>query len=164
MTLELADRSITYPKGLAKDVYVKVRKKFVPPLPADFRSCRFRSLIPEYLLILRSAIPLQTPPVRAVLFEFTLKKIDAFSYDKSISLESNHDDCDPEEEIYVLKQLLNDDPFQLPPIDLKQSEVTEAKSLIEEPPELELKDLPSHLEYAFLEENDKLPLIHSKEV
>ncbi|GJX45673.1 reverse transcriptase domain-containing protein [Tanacetum coccineum] len=66
------------------------------------------------------------------------------------SLPGDHDDCDPEEDIYVLEQLLNDDPFQLPPMDLKQSEVTEAKSSIEEPPELELKDLPSHLEYAFL--------------
>ncbi|GJR87403.1 reverse transcriptase domain-containing protein [Tanacetum coccineum] len=47
-------------------------------------------------------------------------------------------------------------------MDLKQSEMTEAKSLIEEPPELELKDLPSHLEYAFLEENDKLPVIIAK--
>ncbi|GKA68256.1 reverse transcriptase domain-containing protein, partial [Tanacetum coccineum] len=41
-------------------------------------------------------------------------------------------------------------------------EVTEAKSSIKEPPELELKDLPSHLEYAFLEENDKLPVIIAK--
>ncbi|GKA67314.1 hypothetical protein Tco_0767122 [Tanacetum coccineum] len=48
-------------------------------------------------------------------------------------------------------------------MDLKQSEVTEAKSSIEEPPELELKDLPSHLEYAFLEENDKLPIIIAKD-
>ncbi|GJV38281.1 reverse transcriptase domain-containing protein [Tanacetum coccineum] len=47
-------------------------------------------------------------------------------------------------------------------MDLKQSEVTEAKSSIEEPPELELKDLSSHLEYAFLEENDKLPVIIAK--
>ncbi|GJT51918.1 reverse transcriptase domain-containing protein [Tanacetum coccineum] len=48
-------------------------------------------------------------------------------------------------------------------MDLKQSEVTEAKSSIEEPPELELKDLPSHLEYAFLkEETDKLPVIIAK--
>ncbi|GKB50992.1 reverse transcriptase domain-containing protein [Tanacetum coccineum] len=47
-------------------------------------------------------------------------------------------------------------------MDLKQSKVTEAKSSIEEPPELELKDLPSHLEYAFLEENDKLPVIIAK--
>ncbi|GJT71091.1 hypothetical protein Tco_1030377 [Tanacetum coccineum] len=94
--------------------------------------------------------------------EFTLEEIDAYLYDKSISLESDHDDCDPEEDIYVLEQLLNDDPFQLPPMDLKQSEVTEAKSSIEEPPELELKDLPSHLEYAYLEENEKLPVIIAK--
>ncbi|GKE64744.1 hypothetical protein Tco_1518905, partial [Tanacetum coccineum] len=53
-------------------------------------------------------------------------------------------------------------PFQLPPMDLKQSEVTEAKSSIEEPPKLELKDLSSHLEYAFLEEDDKLPVIIAK--
>ncbi|GKA74457.1 reverse transcriptase domain-containing protein [Tanacetum coccineum] len=33
MTLELADRSITYPKGLAEDVYVKVGKFH---FPADF--------------------------------------------------------------------------------------------------------------------------------
>ncbi|GKA93988.1 reverse transcriptase domain-containing protein [Tanacetum coccineum] len=78
-----------------------------------------------------------------LLAEFTLEEIDA-------------------EDIYVLEQLLNDDPFQLPPMDLKQSEVTEAKSSIEEPPELELKDLPSHLEYAYLEENDKLPVIIAK--
>ncbi|GKB22381.1 hypothetical protein Tco_0861782 [Tanacetum coccineum] len=93
---------------------------------------------------------------------FTLEEIDAYLCDKSISLESDHDDYDPEEDIYVLEQLLNDDPFQLPPMNLKQSEVIEAKSLIEEPPELELKDLPSHLEYAFLEENDKLPVIIAK--
>ncbi|GKB97936.1 hypothetical protein Tco_0984073 [Tanacetum coccineum] len=30
------------------------------------------------------------------------------------------------------------------------------------PPELELKDLPSHLEYAYLEENNKLPVIIPK--
>nr|GEU44551.1 reverse transcriptase domain-containing protein [Tanacetum cinerariifolium] len=35
---------------------------------------------------------------------------------------------------------------------------------IEEPPELELKELPSHLEYAFLEGTDKLPVIISKEL
>ncbi|GJY16115.1 reverse transcriptase domain-containing protein [Tanacetum coccineum] len=38
------------------------------------------------------------------------------------------------------------------------------KSSIDDPPELELKDLPSHLEYAFLEGTDKLPVIISKEL
>ncbi|GKD58966.1 hypothetical protein Tco_1296475, partial [Tanacetum coccineum] len=48
--------------------------------------------------------------------------------------------------------------------DLKQVDVTLTKPSIEEPPELELKDLPSHLEYAFLEGTDKLPVIISKEL
>nr|GEZ02525.1 reverse transcriptase domain-containing protein [Tanacetum cinerariifolium] len=55
---------------------------------------------------------------------------------------------DPEGDILYLEKLLNDEPFQLPPMDLKQAEETKAKSLIEESPKLELKELPSHLEYA----------------
>nr|GEY22336.1 DNA-directed DNA polymerase [Tanacetum cinerariifolium] len=49
-----------------------------------------------------------------------------------------------------------------PTMDLKQAEETKAKSFVEEPPKLELKDLPSHLEYTFLEESDKLPVIIAK--
>nr|GEV95298.1 DNA-directed DNA polymerase [Tanacetum cinerariifolium] len=64
---------------------------------------------------------------------------------------------DLEGDILYLETLLNDDPFQLPLMDLKHAEETKAKSLIEEPPELELKELSTHLEYAFLEETDKLP-------
>ncbi|GJS85687.1 reverse transcriptase domain-containing protein [Tanacetum coccineum] len=94
--------------------------------------------------------------------EFILEEIEAYLKDDSISPEIDYADCDPEEDICLIEKLLNNDPFQLPPMDLKQSEVTEAKSSIEEPPELELKDLPSHLEYAFLEENDKLPVIIAK--
>nr|GEX39763.1 reverse transcriptase domain-containing protein [Tanacetum cinerariifolium] len=41
-------------------------------------------------------------------------------------------------------------------------EVAKAKSSIEEPLELELKDLPSHLKYAYLEGADKLPKIIAK--
>nr|GEX99136.1 DNA-directed DNA polymerase [Tanacetum cinerariifolium] len=49
-------------------------------------------------------------------------------------------------------------------MNLKQGEAVKAKSLIEEPPELELKELPSHLEYAYLEGVDKLPVIISKDL
>ncbi|GJW51685.1 reverse transcriptase domain-containing protein [Tanacetum coccineum] len=38
------------------------------------------------------------------------------------------------------------------------------KSSVNEPPEVELKDLPPHLEYAFLEGNDKLPVIIAKDL
>ncbi|GKB40180.1 reverse transcriptase domain-containing protein, partial [Tanacetum coccineum] len=71
-------------------------------------------------------------------------------------------------DILYLEKLLNEDPSpNLPPIkndDLKQVDVTMTKPSIEGPLELELKDLPSHLEYAFLEGTDKLPVIISKEL
>ncbi|GJX81304.1 reverse transcriptase domain-containing protein [Tanacetum coccineum] len=38
------------------------------------------------------------------------------------------------------------------------------KSSIDDPPKLELKDLPSHLEYAFLEGTNKLPVIIAKNI
>ncbi|GJT82394.1 reverse transcriptase domain-containing protein [Tanacetum coccineum] len=103
-----------------------------------------------------------TPTSEPFTSEFILEEIEAYLKDDSISPEIDHADCNPEEDICLIEKLLNNDPFQLPPMDLKQSEMTKAKSSIEEPPELELKDLPSHLEYAFLEENDKLPVIIAK--
>nr|GEX17178.1 reverse transcriptase domain-containing protein [Tanacetum cinerariifolium] len=43
---------------------------------------------------------------------------------------------DPKGDILFLKKLLNKDPFQLPPMDLKLAEESKAKSSVEEPPEL----------------------------
>ncbi|GKF88807.1 hypothetical protein Tco_0262770, partial [Tanacetum coccineum] len=48
--------------------------------------------------------------------------------------------------------------------EIKLCEAKTVKSSIDEPPEVELKDLPPHLEYAFLEDNNKLPVIISKEL
>nr|GFB50951.1 reverse transcriptase domain-containing protein [Tanacetum cinerariifolium] len=47
-------------------------------------------------------------------------------------------------------------------MDLKLAEESKAKSSVEEPHELELKELPSYLEYAFLENSNKLPVIIAK--
>ncbi|GKF91763.1 hypothetical protein Tco_0275464, partial [Tanacetum coccineum] len=103
-----------------------------------------------------------TPTSEPFTSEFILEEIEAYLKDNSISPEIDYADCNLEEDICLIEKLLNNDPFQLPLMDLKQSKVTMAKSLIEEPLELELKDLPSHLEYAYLEENDKLPMIIAK--
>nr|GEX51076.1 reverse transcriptase domain-containing protein [Tanacetum cinerariifolium] len=48
--------------------------------------------------------------------------------------------------------------------ELKICEAKTDKSSIDEPPEVELKDLPPHLEYAFLEGDDKLPVIIVKDL
>ncbi|GKB67414.1 hypothetical protein Tco_0928826 [Tanacetum coccineum] len=66
--------------------------------------------------------------------------------------------------ILFIKKLLNNDPSSpLPLKELNLEELYTVKSSIDDPPELELKDLPSHLEYAFLEGTDKLPVIIAKE-
>nr|GEV67383.1 reverse transcriptase domain-containing protein [Tanacetum cinerariifolium] len=91
--------------------------------------------------------------------DFILEEIEAYLKDESISLEIDHADCDPDGDICLIEKLLNNESFQLLLMDLKQREVAKAKSSIEQPPELELKDLPSHLEYAYLEGVDKLPKI-----
>nr|GFA20217.1 reverse transcriptase domain-containing protein [Tanacetum cinerariifolium] len=96
--------------------------------------------------------------------DFILEEIDAYLKDDSVSLEIDHADCDSEGYICLIEKLLNDDPFQLPLMDLKQEEVIKGKSSIEEPPEFELKELPSHLEYAYLEDADKLPVIIAKDL
>nr|GEV08378.1 hypothetical protein [Tanacetum cinerariifolium] len=79
---------------------------------------------------------------------------------------------DPEGDILLLEAILNSDPSHpLPNHDksmpsfkdeLKACKAKTIKSSIDEPPEVELKDLPPHLEYAFLEGNNKLPVIIAK--
>nr|GFA97338.1 reverse transcriptase domain-containing protein [Tanacetum cinerariifolium] len=48
--------------------------------------------------------------------------------------------------------------------ELKICKAKTDKSSIDEPLEVELKDLPPHLEYAFLEGDDKLPVIIAKDL
>ncbi|GJR51081.1 hypothetical protein Tco_1401602 [Tanacetum coccineum] len=71
---------------------------------------------------------------------------------------------DPEGDICILEALFNSDPSPPPNQgnylseirkELKLCEAKTAKSSIDEPPESKLKYLPPHLEYAFLEDNNK---------
>ncbi|GKF91734.1 hypothetical protein Tco_0275435, partial [Tanacetum coccineum] len=76
--------------------------------------------------------------------------------------------------ILLLEAIINSDPSLPPPNqgnylpeiqkELKVYEAKTEKSLIDEPPEVELKDLPPHLEYAFLEGDDKLTVIIAKDL
>nr|GEX48788.1 reverse transcriptase domain-containing protein [Tanacetum cinerariifolium] len=207
MNLELADRLITRPKGVAEDVFVKVGKFHFPTdfVVVDFKAnlrvplilgrsfLRIgRALIDVYgeeitfrvneesynskssnptlvsdpsfseetkndfckKPIVKSSSPTLTPFGES---DFFLEEIEDFLNDESILTGIENSFYDPEGDILYLEKLLNDDPFQLPPMDLKQAEETKEKYSIEEPPELELKELSSHLEYAFLEDTNKLP-------
>ncbi|GJU71588.1 reverse transcriptase domain-containing protein [Tanacetum coccineum] len=78
---------------------------------------------------------------------------------------------DPEGDILLLESLLNSDPSPslnqgnyLPEIRKELKVCKSAESSIDEPPEVELKDLPPHLEYVFLADNNKLPVIIAKDL
>nr|GEZ80976.1 hypothetical protein [Tanacetum cinerariifolium] len=78
--------------------------------------------------IVKSSSPTLTPFGES---DFLLEEIKDFLKDESIPMEIEDHYYDPEGDILYLEKLLNDDPSQLPPMDLKQAEETKAKSSIE---------------------------------
>nr|GEZ83141.1 reverse transcriptase domain-containing protein [Tanacetum cinerariifolium] len=90
--------------------------------------------------------------------------------DEPISSEFDTSYYDPEGDILILEALLNNDPEPpssnqkdyFPSIhkDLKVVEPKNNQSFDDEPPEVELKELPPHQEYAFLD--DYLPKVQSQ--
>nr|GEV24739.1 reverse transcriptase domain-containing protein [Tanacetum cinerariifolium] len=138
MTLELADRSITRPKGVAEDVFVKwgINRIDIIDVTREEHAQEIHGFssggnpTSTFELILSDSFFFLTPFEGS---DFILEEIDAYLKDESVSLEINHSDF-------------------------------KAKSSIKKPPELELKELPSHLEYAYMEGADKLPVIISKDL
>ncbi|GJS07134.1 reverse transcriptase domain-containing protein [Tanacetum coccineum] len=238
MILELADRTISTPTGIAEDVFVKVGTFFFPAdfvvvdyvadprvplilgrpflrtaralidvhgeqmtLRHDDQSVTFKvgdtktfsyniiesvnrvdvidiaceEYVQEVLEISESGNPTSTSDLmidsRSPSFtpfggsDFLMEEIDEFlEHDDSIP-PGVDDIYDSEGDTVYLEELLsviNSDP-NLPPSPVCEINIPEEiKSSCEDPPDLELKDLPSHLEYAFLEGDDKLPVIIAK--
>nr|GEV54214.1 reverse transcriptase domain-containing protein [Tanacetum cinerariifolium] len=108
--------------------------------------------------------------------DFLHEEVDAFLAlkDDPTSPEVDHSYFDTEGDILLLEAFLNDDPSlpllnqgnYLPQVQkvLKICKAKTDKSSIDEPLEVELKDLPPHLEYAFLESDDKFPVIIAKDL
>nr|GEZ71529.1 hypothetical protein [Tanacetum cinerariifolium] len=173
MTLELADRSITRPKGVVEDVFVKVGKfHFL----TDFVVVEFEADPRVPLILGRSFLRTGLALIDVYGEEITLRINDesiTFNLNQTLKYSSTYDDTsrigqspvtkeslrtylsrflnddsipigienyvyDPEGDILFLEKLLNEDPFQIPLMDLKLVEESKEKSPVEEPPELEL--------------------------
>nr|GEW90788.1 reverse transcriptase domain-containing protein [Tanacetum cinerariifolium] len=87
--------------------------------------------------------------------DFFLEEVDAFLSleDDPTSLEVDQSYLDSEGDILLLEAFLNDDPSSPP--------LNQGNYLLKF---VELKDLPPHLEYAFLEGDDKFPVIIAKDL
>nr|GEU62596.1 hypothetical protein [Tanacetum cinerariifolium] len=197
MVLELADRAISKPTGVAENVFVKVGKFYFPvdfvvlDFIADPRvplilgkpflstahalidvyegeiilrhdrqsltlKCEYSQEVlgfsdvvasgnptPYYEPIVSNSSPPLTPFDESDFL--LLEEADAFIAieDEPISPKIDATYYDPEGDILILEALLNEND----------------KSSDDEAPEFKLKDLPPHLEYAFLGENSKWPVI-----
>ncbi|GJS93450.1 reverse transcriptase domain-containing protein [Tanacetum coccineum] len=150
MTLELADRSISRPIGVAEDVFIKVGKFH---FPADFVVVDFDAdprANPTTIMepIFQSLFSYCSPPFGIVIFfsrnRFAFLAIE----DEPISPEIDDSYYDSEGDILLLEEFLNDDPSSppLPPQELKVVEPKNEKSSIDEPPEKAalIKVLKSH--------------------
>nr|GEV24927.1 DNA-directed DNA polymerase [Tanacetum cinerariifolium] len=104
-----------------------------------------------------------------------LEEADAFIAIDDEPISSNIDATyyDPEGDILILEALLNNDPEPLSnqkdffPTLRKDLKIIEPKNQSfeeDEPPEVKLKELPPHLEYAFLGDNGKWPVIIAKDL
>nr|GEX60333.1 reverse transcriptase domain-containing protein [Tanacetum cinerariifolium] len=87
--------------------------------------------------------------------------------DDSTSPNDNDGTFNMEGDIHLIKLLLNNDisndlPHPLPMYDINKTE--KIKTLIDDPLDIELKDLHPHLEYAFLEGTSKLLVIIAKDL
>nr|GEX90017.1 reverse transcriptase domain-containing protein [Tanacetum cinerariifolium] len=170
MTLELADRLISHLTGWALiDVYegeltlrVGNKAEYSQEVLGFFVS---GNPTPSTKPIVSTSSPTLTPFGDS---NFLLEETDAFLTieDEQISSEIDDSYYDLEGDILLLKEFLNDDPSSppLPPQELKFVEPKNEKYFVNEPPVVKLKDLPPHHEYAFLEGDDKLPVIISKDL
>nr|GFA44882.1 reverse transcriptase domain-containing protein [Tanacetum cinerariifolium] len=190
MVLELADRTISKPTGVAENVFVKVGRPFLSTAHAlidvyegeiilghDDQSLMLKcdEVSTLYYDPIVSNSSQNLTPFNESDF-LLLKEADAFIAidDEPISPEFDATYYDPEGDILILEELLNNDP-EPPPSnqknyfpsvykDLKVVEPKKNQSSDDEPPEVELKELPPHLEYAFLGDNKKWPVIISKDL
>nr|GEX81193.1 reverse transcriptase domain-containing protein [Tanacetum cinerariifolium] len=223
MTLELADRLVSKPIGIAKDVLVKTGRALIDVNKGEL-TLRIRNEAITYNLdqtlrysanynqmtankidfidmaceeysqkvlgfsnvtAIGNPTPYDDPIVSTTSLTLTpfgdndfqlFEEADAF-----LSLEDDPNSSkfnpfyyDPEGDILLLETILNSEP--LPPLlnheqympsfkkELKVCEAKTVKTSVDEPPEVELKDLPPHLEYAFLEGENKLPVIIAKKL
>nr|GEY36292.1 reverse transcriptase domain-containing protein [Tanacetum cinerariifolium] len=217
MVLGLADRTISKPTGIVKNVFVKVGKFYflVDFVVLDFiANPRVPLILGRPFLRTAHAVNVykgdiilrheeqslmfkcgDTPSISYNTFE-SLNKVDLIDatceeYSQEVlgfsdivandNLNSNNNpivsnssltltpfgensEFDMEGDILLIEKLLNEDPCQFPPKDLKVAEESKEKSSVEKPPEVKLKELPPHLEYAFLGDDNKWPVIISKDL
>nr|GEX56916.1 reverse transcriptase domain-containing protein [Tanacetum cinerariifolium] len=180
MTLELADRLISRPIGVVEDVYVKVGKFH---FSADFVVVDFDADPRVPLILERSFLKTKRALIDVFEGELTLRvgrEAITFNLDQTSRYSANYNDmtanridvidmaCEEySQEVLDFSDVIasgNPTPYYDPIVSTSSLTLTpsgDSDLLLEE---VELKDLPPHLECAFLEGDDKLRVIIVKDL
>nr|GFB35352.1 hypothetical protein [Tanacetum cinerariifolium] len=193
MVLELANRTISKPTGVAKNVFVKVGKFY---FPADFVVLDFVADLHVPLILGRPFLSTAHALIDVYEGEIILRREDqsltlkcgdtpSISYNNFQSLNKvDLIDATCEEysqEVLGFAEVISDEvsmPYYEPIVSnsshnltpfneiRKDLKVVEPKNQSSDdvPPEVELKELQPHLEYAFLGDNEKRPVIIAKDL
>nr|GEW25051.1 hypothetical protein [Tanacetum cinerariifolium] len=151
--------------SVAEDVFGKVGTFH---FPADFVVVDFDANPRAPLILERSFLKTKRALINVFKGELTLrvgKEAITFNLDQTSRYSANYNDM-TENQINVIDMVCKvySKVFALSSKELKTCEAKTDKYLIYEPLEVELKDLPPYLEYAFLEGDDKLLVIISKDL
>ncbi|XP_022007224.1 uncharacterized protein LOC110906392 [Helianthus annuus] len=176
MSLSLADRSVKYPRGIIENLLVKVDKFIFPvdfvilDMEADEKVpiilgrpflCTAKAIIDVF----NGKITLQVGEERVTFKIACSMEHPNGSEDLSSPLEGKVEEVVEKVEEIVSENEGGDETEWVPEV-LELSEVkSEIESTpVEKPAPLELKVLPSHLEYAFLGEGSAFPIIISSKL
>nr|GEZ97643.1 reverse transcriptase domain-containing protein [Tanacetum cinerariifolium] len=178
MTLELTDRSVSKQIGITKDVSVKVAITYNLDQTSKY-SANYNQMTANKIDVIDMACEEYSQEVLG-FFDVTASGNPTPYDDPIVSTTSptltpfGDTDFLLFEEADAFLAILNSEP--LPPLpnheqympsfkkELKVCEVKTVKFSVDEPPKVKLKDLPPHLEYAFLEGDNKLPVIIAKKL
>ncbi|GKD78344.1 DNA-directed DNA polymerase [Tanacetum coccineum] len=151
MSIQMADRSIKYPIGVYENLLVKV-SKFIFPVNFLVLEMDEDELVPiilgrPFLATARAVIDVHDGKLSL--------KVDTVNHDGKWIEEEEEEDSNKALAVSFYPKI---EPVE--PLEWKASE-NRLKSSGMEPPRFELKELPEHLEYAFLQENNQLPVVIS---
>ncbi|XP_020415553.1 uncharacterized protein LOC109948059 [Prunus persica] len=156
--LQLADRSITYPRGVIEDRIIKVDNLY---LPADFVVLDMDEDLQTPIILGRPFMATARTLIDVEAGTLTLRVQDQFVVFNLFEgeLETDSDDEGVHEYIHALNSL----PTVLPKFRNVYESLGEPKQPLkpsrQQPPKLELKPLPQHLKYAYLGAAETLPII-----
>ncbi|XP_048227265.1 uncharacterized protein LOC125369292 [Ricinus communis] len=137
MSIQLADRTIKIPRGIVENVLIKV-DKFIFPVDFIVMDMEDESVVP--LILGRPFLATSRAVIDVCNGKLQLRVDDeTITFDLATSMRHSLD--------------YDDTIFFMDVLDDK------VKPSIEDPPVLELKELPKHLSYAYLDEAKRLPVI-----